>query len=309
MAQPSLPNRTSFYVEINNIIVGDRVRKDLGNLDTLMESIKLVGLLHPIVVTEDFRLVAGYRRLEACKRLGWTRVPVNIVPLNALTLGEFHENLARKDFTVSEIVAIKRLLEPELKRKAAERVMRGVPSAESAQGATGKTRDIIAKYAGISHDTLKKAEVIFDASEMEPKKYGKLMEAVDAGKMSVNAAYKVVTNKIRKLKPTPAITVEIPSARKTGSNLASETGIRMPVVAGSAGPAGAMFQRKIEIEPTPLPFRFQMDASIPIFFDFVKAEGYGGDLGDLIKHCVLWYCENVLGFKLVMVRTMSWPMY
>jgi hypothetical protein len=70
-----------------------------------------------------------------------------------------------------------------------------------------------------------------------------------------------------------------------------------------------MFQRKIEIEPTPLPFKFQVDASTLGYFDFAKAQGYGGDLGDLIKHCVLWYCEHVLGFKLVMVRNMSWPMY
>jgi len=62
-------------MNIDQIQVGFRYRKDLGNLRTLAESIEEVGLLHPVVVTPEGRLVAGQRRLEACRMLGWTEVP------------------------------------------------------------------------------------------------------------------------------------------------------------------------------------------------------------------------------------------
>lgn len=40
-----------------------------------IRSIDALGLMHPIVVTPDNRLVAGERRLRACQSLGWNTVP------------------------------------------------------------------------------------------------------------------------------------------------------------------------------------------------------------------------------------------
>lgn len=62
------------------------------------------------------------------------------------------------DFTTSEIVAIKRALEPEVKEDI--KVGRPKKGAESAQLSKGKSRDIVAKFTGKSHDTLEKAEKI-----------------------------------------------------------------------------------------------------------------------------------------------------
>jgi ParB family chromosome partitioning protein len=70
-------------------------------------------------------LVAGERRLRAVKLLGWTEIPVNIIDLEAVTRGEFAENAVRKDFTLSEAVAIKRALEPLEKITAKERQREG----------------------------------------------------------------------------------------------------------------------------------------------------------------------------------------
>jgi ParB family transcriptional regulator, chromosome partitioning protein len=61
------------------IKVGKRHRRDLGDIDALAASIEDIGLLHPIIVNEDGLLLAGARRLAACKRLGWKKIPVNIV--------------------------------------------------------------------------------------------------------------------------------------------------------------------------------------------------------------------------------------
>lgn len=69
-------------MKIENIVVGDRRRKDLGDIDSLANSIADIGLLHPIVVSLDGKLIAGQRRLEACKRLGMTEIAVTTVEVD-----------------------------------------------------------------------------------------------------------------------------------------------------------------------------------------------------------------------------------
>ena len=91
-------------MNIDQIQVGFRYRKDLGDLRSLADSIAEVGLLHPVVVTPEGRLIAGQRRLEACRSRGWTDVPGTVVDLDQAGRGEAHENFVRKDFLPSEIV-------------------------------------------------------------------------------------------------------------------------------------------------------------------------------------------------------------
>jgi hypothetical protein len=81
---------------INKIEVRNRFRKSLGDIQSLATSIKEVGLLHPIVVRPDGRLIAGERRLAACKRLGWQSVPVTILDLKEVIRGEYAENAERR---------------------------------------------------------------------------------------------------------------------------------------------------------------------------------------------------------------------
>ena len=64
---------------IDEIIVGKRHRRDLGDVASLAASIGDLGLLHPIVIRPDGLLLAGRRRLEACRSLGWESVPVTII--------------------------------------------------------------------------------------------------------------------------------------------------------------------------------------------------------------------------------------
>lgn len=61
------------------------LRTDLGGLDELMASISKVGLLQPIVIRPvegGYEVVAGNRRFEACRRLGWIKIPCHIVELD-----------------------------------------------------------------------------------------------------------------------------------------------------------------------------------------------------------------------------------
>lgn len=102
-------------VPIEEIIVGDRRREDMGDITGLAESIRQFGLLHPIVVDEQKRLVAGGRRLTACKSLGWQEVEVTFLgelSEDELSEIELEENLQRKDLTDAErSKKIKRLVD------------------------------------------------------------------------------------------------------------------------------------------------------------------------------------------------------
>jgi ParB family chromosome partitioning protein len=131
---------------VHAIKVGQRHRRDMGDIDALAKSISEIGLLHPIVVNKDNTLIAGERRLQACKKLGWRDVRVTVVDLEEITRGEFAENAIRKDFLPSEIDAIRRKLEPIEKAAAAERMTLGKVSL----GSKGKTSDKIGAFAGIS---------------------------------------------------------------------------------------------------------------------------------------------------------------
>jgi len=80
----------------------ERQRRELSDIDVLADSINRLGLIHPIVVTRDFELVAGERRYTACTRLGWTAIPVQYVDeLDPLKLEaiELEENIKRQDIS------------------------------------------------------------------------------------------------------------------------------------------------------------------------------------------------------------------
>lgn len=92
-------------MRIDEIIVRKRLRRDLGNLGELSESIKQHGLLNPIIVNNKNVLIAGHRRLEAAKKLGWETISVNIFDnLSKLQEVEIEiaENINRKSFNPDE---------------------------------------------------------------------------------------------------------------------------------------------------------------------------------------------------------------
>src|SRR6516225_9425754 len=167
---------------IDSIIIGERHRRDMGDIDSLAASIAEVGLLQPIAVTFDGHLIAGERRLRAVQLLGWKTIPYTPIPINLdqIVRGEFAENTCRKDFTLSEAVAIKRALEPLEKAKAKERMVAAHASPEKfSEQAKGNALDKVATVAGVHRTTLAKAEAVVDAAEAEPEKFGPLLEQMD----------------------------------------------------------------------------------------------------------------------------------
>lgn len=63
-------------IPISSIIINraERQRKEIPNVEVLADSLRRLGLIHPIVITRDSVLVAGERRLAAATLLGWTTI-------------------------------------------------------------------------------------------------------------------------------------------------------------------------------------------------------------------------------------------
>lgn len=195
--------------DISKIQIGERFRRVVGNLDTLTQSIESVGLLHPVVITPNGKLIAGQRRLKACKKLGWQKIPVNVVDLENILRGENDENAVRTDLLPSETVAIAKALEPKEREAAKGRQGERTDKhpGKLPGSSKGDARDKVAASTGMSGRTLEKATAVVEAAKKEPKKYKKLVEEMDrTGRVSgVHRKLKVQrqVEKIRK-EPKPA---------------------------------------------------------------------------------------------------------
>lgn len=91
-------------IPMDLLVEGTRLRSaTAATVETLVASIKAVGLLNPITVysrqvmqanifVDGYGLVAGLHRLAACRNLGWTEIEANVV-----TLGELERQIAECD--------------------------------------------------------------------------------------------------------------------------------------------------------------------------------------------------------------------
>jgi len=269
MDQPALP--------IEQIEVGFRYRKDLGDLRPLADSIVEVGLLHPVVVTQAGRLIAGQRRLQACRQLGWNEIPVTVVDLLQAARGEAHENFVRKDLLPSEIVALKRAIEPLERREARQRQgSRSAPChpATVAEG-QGDTRDKIARYLGVGRTTIDRAEAVMEAAEEDPEEYGYLVDQMDrSGKVAGAFRRLTVLKQAKELDANPpelptgpfqVIVADPPWQYDTGSSLPYPT---MPLEEIKAMPV-----RDIA-DANAILWLWTTNAHLPVAFDVAEAWGF-----------------------------------
>ena len=175
-------------IPISSIIVNTRIRKDMGNIRDLANSIESIGLLSPIVINEENKLLAGERRYQACKLLGWKEVPVNIIETASAEQNlvvEIAENQNRKSFNKEELInagieleRIEKIKAEERRRETQQRFSREVPNLaplgeedpvenlphdlEEQEGPSkGKVRDIVAKKLGMSHSQYEKEKYIY----------------------------------------------------------------------------------------------------------------------------------------------------
>ncbi|MEN6537181.1 MAG: ParB/RepB/Spo0J family partition protein [Bryobacteraceae bacterium] len=166
------------------IQIGERHRKDLGDLEVLAASIATDGQLQPIGITEDYRLVFGERRFKACRDvLKRNTIQARVVRVRSITAGEYAENEIRKDFTSSERVAIGKTLEAEIGDRQGCRtdieLRKNVAKVEPGV----RTEEIAAKKAGFGNrTTYEQAKKVVDQGVPE------LVDAMDSGAISISAA-------------------------------------------------------------------------------------------------------------------------
>jgi ParB-like chromosome segregation protein Spo0J len=164
-------------VPVADIVIGERHRQDMGDLETLAESMRELGLLQPIGITEHRQLVFGERRVKAAQMLGWACILARVVDISSIVAGEYAENEIRKDFTPSERVAIVEAM--RTLHRGGDRVSEQFRHGGIAAIAT----DRAVRRAGFtSQDQFERARRVVTDGAPE------LTAAMDSGKASITAA-------------------------------------------------------------------------------------------------------------------------
>ncbi|HCX3051073.1 TPA: ParB N-terminal domain-containing protein [Staphylococcus aureus] len=228
-------------IDINKVTVGKRIRKDCGDITSLADDIEDRGLINPPVVTPDYELIAGERRLKAMKKLDYRQIEVRVMSVedyeHQLKI-EISENEERKAFTYSERMDYAKQLERIEAKKAKDRKTSKLKQNKDTvtdQGPErkGETRDIVGKASGFgSGRTYARAKYIYENADEET------IKEVDEGKKSIRKAHdelraKEKQNEANKVKVTtkekPQTTVvdrrermnaEVEAMSETETNLA-----------------------------------------------------------------------------------------
>lgn len=179
-------------MKIADIRIGDRVRKDMGDIAALAQSIQTHGLIHPPAVTPDGVLIAGHRRILACMHLGWEDIQVRTIAVDNLLAAERDENEVRKAFTPSEAVAVARAIEDQLKAATNERRSAAMKAAwarkkgeaiefdDSSNSTRVDSANSAAKVVGMCRQRYEQAKAVVEAAEQEAEKFGDIVETMDA---------------------------------------------------------------------------------------------------------------------------------
>ena len=84
-----------------------------------MESLDKIGQLNPIILNSKMELIAGYRRLTAAKKLGWTKISATIIEIHDkadMLAIEIDENVQRLAFDDADLAEAYKKLQ-KLRRK------------------------------------------------------------------------------------------------------------------------------------------------------------------------------------------------
>lgn len=216
---------TAILVGVEDVLVADRYRKDLGDVADLKASIVEVGLLNPVTVRPwhgGYRLVAGERRLTAFKALGLAEIPArvarDIADARDALVAERDENTARKEMLPSEKaalgMAIEEMEKPAAKARQGARNDLISTSSSREQDVSHPARDAAAEAVDLSPATYTrlKTMVTLATDENQPEDVREAaqvgLEVIDAGG-AIRGEYDRVKEVRRK---SESVTVETPAA-------------------------------------------------------------------------------------------------
>ncbi len=184
--------------------------RDDEDMEALVESIRQYGVLNPIIVRErrkygdNYEIVSGHRRYEACKRLGKFDIPVIVRDLTdeEAILTMVDSNLHRERLLPSEKAFAYKMKLDALKRQGKRTDL------TSEQVAPKLSTEIIAEQENTSKDTIKR--YIRLTKLIKP-----LLDMVDEGKIALTPAEKLsylteeeqteLVKQISELEATPSL--------------------------------------------------------------------------------------------------------
>jgi hypothetical protein len=165
--------------------------------EELIESIEKVGILQPIVVDRNKRILAGHRRWQACKIIAERR-PDKDFRILAITFGG-------SDFQAEQLIIesnrqrVKTLEQKgrefkELKRieaaLAKERMLAGRKIDPGKNFSKGRAEDNAASAVGMSRPTAKKLEAIVERADSGDCEARAALDALNENKIGVDSAYR-----------------------------------------------------------------------------------------------------------------------
>src|SRR3990170_7903478 len=143
-------------ISLSNIKIDEnRQREDLDetSLLELVESMKNNGQITPIVIDRESKLIAGRRRIEAARRLGWHEIRAEYfdsLDILAQKIIEFDENDKRKQLTWQESArAIKEI--HDLKREKEGREWSATDTAKTLGVSLGKVSEDLSLAAALDN--------------------------------------------------------------------------------------------------------------------------------------------------------------
>ena len=164
------------------------------DIEDLVEGIRKNGLLEPIVVSRDGRIISGHRRYRAAQKLELTEVPVRVfdsedeLDIRSALLEHNRQRCKTKTQIAAEakeMLEIATAMAARRKKNAAKKkAVENLPPQKSGEG-SGKARDAVGKKLGISGRTVDTAVQVAGAIE----------KLKDEGKESEAAELEAKTNK------------------------------------------------------------------------------------------------------------------
>ena len=134
---------------------------------------------------DDLVIVDGHNRYKIAREhnLKWNHKVMNFESREAVKEWIIKNQFGRRNLTAYDRSLLALKLKPLIAEKAKERQIQGGKEKVVQKSAQAKTRDELAKVAGVSHDTIHKVEKI--EAEATPQ----VKQAVRDGKLSINQAY------------------------------------------------------------------------------------------------------------------------
>lgn len=200
-------------VKVDTIIIGERFRKEMGDIDQLALSFKKEGIISPLAMKDNgdgtYTLLAGGRRIAAAQKAGFKDVPARIYPQELTELEmrsiELMENLERKEMNWVEAAKLK----AEIHRLQLQIHGQRIIKAPDAPGASIQTT---ADLMGISRQKLSADIQMAEALDIYPelanaknqadatKKFGQLKEQLVKEVLAKKMEQQLVTTPIDRIR-------------------------------------------------------------------------------------------------------------